>query len=212
MSGVAVFLTLVKGWLGEDLELFYEEMKSYLLSHPQLRYTEEKLIQYKTRLGWLGKYFKTNPAKIAIVTSSIEYEANIVLREVFDIIRKEIMRWPISKERKKWLIGKFGSYNNIYDVVITASDSSEIRLKPHRDLYSIALHQLGIAKEKFCNVIGLEDSESGTISIRAAGIGLCVALPFAGTQRHNLSAASFILQGGLPEAILVHNLFLSPSP
>ena len=55
-------------------------------------------------------------------------------------------------------------------------------------------------------------SESGTIAIRAAGIGLCVAIPFAGTQRHDLSAASFILQGGLPEAILIHNLFLSPSP
>lgn len=69
---------------------------------------------------------------------------------------------------------------------------------------------MGIPKTQFGNVIGFEDSESGTIAIRAAGIGLCVAVPFPDTRGHDLSAASFVLHGGLPEVILVHNVFVLP--
>ena len=92
--------------------------------------------------------------------------------------------------------------------MITASDSNEIRLKPHRDLYSIALHKLGVPKNKFKHVIGFEDSESGSIAIRAAGIGLSVAVPFAQTSGHNMNTAAYICKNGLPEVILKHNLFL----
>ncbi|MCI0493445.1 hypothetical protein L0Z72_00430, partial [candidate division KSB1 bacterium] len=67
----------------------------------------------------------------------------------------------------------------------------------------------GIPKNKFSQVIGFEDSESGTISIRAAGIGLCVAVPFSDTQHHDLRAAAHILTGGLPETLIKHNLFMS---
>jgi beta-phosphoglucomutase-like phosphatase (HAD superfamily) len=94
--------------------------------------------------------------------------------------------------------------------MITASDSSEIRLKPHRDLYSIALHRIGLGPEEFDQVIGFEDSESGTIAIRAAGVGCCVAVPFAETAGHDLSAASHIAKGGVPEAMLLEQLFLRP--
>ncbi len=208
MPGVAIFLALVKGWLGEKLELFYEEMRDYLLSHPQLNYEKEELTPYRSRLASLGRHFQKNPAKVAVVTSSIEYEANIVLTEVFNIICRQIENWSIAEEDKRTLIDRFNDYHNVFDSFVTASDSSEIRLKPHRDLYSIALHQMGIPKGEFNNVIGFEDSESGTIAIRAAGIGLCVAVPFADTRGHDLSAASFILHGGLPEAILAHNVFV----
>jgi len=207
MPAVAIFLALVKGWLGEKLALFYEEMRDYLVSHPQLNYEKEELAPYRSRLVSLGRHFQKNPAKIAVVTSSIEYEANIVLTEVFNVICRQIESWPIAEEDKRALIDRFDNYHNVFDSFITASDSSEIRLKPHRDLYSIALHQMGIPKTQFGNVIGFEDSESGTIAIRAAGIGLCVAVPFADTRGHDLSAASFILHGGLPEAILAHNVF-----
>jgi len=210
MSEVAIFLALVKGWLGEKLELFYEEMRDYLLSHPQLNYKKEELASYRLRLASLGRRFQKNPAKIAVVTSSIEYEANIVLTEVFNVIRRQIENWPVADENKIALIDRFDNYHNVFDSFITASDSSEIRLKPHRDLYSIALHQMGISKSQFDSVIGFEDSESGTIAIRAAGIGLCVAVPFADTRGHDLSAASFILHGGLPEVILAHNVFVLP--
>ena len=55
-----------------------------------------------------------------------------------------------------------------------------------------------------------EDSESGTIAIRAAGIGVCVAVPFADTTGHDLTAATYILHGQLPETILAYNCFLDP--
>lgn len=208
MPGVAVFLSLIKGWLGEDAVLFYEELKNHLLKNPHLNYKEEKLEKSKPRLNMLGRYFQNHPLKVGLVTSSIAYEANIVLKEVFNVICKQIERWTVSDSRKKDLINKFSDCRNFYDGFITASDSSEIRLKPHRDLYGIALHTMGIQREDFEYVIGFEDSESGTISIRAAGIGLCVAVPFSDTAGHNLQAAAYILHGGLPETILIKNLFL----
>ena len=208
MPGVGMFLALIKGWLGEDLELFFEEMSEYLISHPKTEYKTDQLAAYRTRLAPLGKFFQEHPARVAVVTSSIEYEANIVLTEVFSVIRKQILNWPISEQKKAELLSRFQNPRSLYDGFVTASDSSEIRLKPHRDLYSIALHQLGITPAQFENVIGFEDSESGTIAIRAAGIGLCVAVPFADTQGHDLTAATHILQGGLPEAVLVHACFL----
>ncbi|RKY63240.1 MAG: hypothetical protein DRP99_04455, partial [Candidatus Latescibacterota bacterium] len=206
MPGVGMFLALIKGWLGEDLELFFEEMREHLIF--QAGYDAKRLDPYKGRLARLGRYFQKNPAKVAVVTSSIEYEANIVLNEVFDVIRKQISDWPLPEEKKEGLLSCFQDPRSLYDGIVTATDSSEIRLKPHRDLYSIALHRLGIPPGQFENVVGFEDSESGTIAIRAAGIGLCVAVPFTGTKGHDLSAASYVLHGGLPEAVLVHGCFL----
>ena len=69
-------------------------------------------------------------------------------------------------------------------------------------------YRLGIGKEDFDKVAGFEDSESGTVSIRAAGINLCVAVPFFGTEFHDLDAACHTLPAGLPEAMLEHRLFL----
>ena len=130
------------------------------------------------------------------------------MNELFKVISLEIDSWQIPSERKSFLKNKFSRYTNIYDAFITADNSSEIRLKPHRDLYSLALYQLGIPKNKFDQVIGLEDSESGVTAIRSAGIGICVAVPFAKTSGHDLSAATYVLQGGLPELLLYHNLFI----
>ena len=86
--------------------------------------------------------------------------------------------------------------------------SNKILLKPYRYFIIIALQNLHISKNDFINVIGLEDSESGTFAIRAAGIGCCVAVPFAQTSYHNFEAASLVSKGGLTELILTHNLFL----
>jgi len=208
MPGVAVFLSMIKGWLGEDAALFYDELKGHLLANHRVKYGEKELEKYRPRLKKLGGYFSKNPLRVAVVTSSISYEANIVLREVFNVVRKQIEEWPVTDEKKKKLIKRFQDFKIYYDGYITASDSSEIRLKPHRDLYSIALHMMGVKREDFDFVAGFEDSESGTVAIRAAGMGLCVAVPFSDTAGHNLDAAAYILHGGLPEAILVHNMFL----
>lgn len=209
MPGVAVFLATIKGWLGEEARLFYDQLAEILKRNPQVEFSNIQQDRGRERLKQIGKYFESHPAKAAIVTSSIAYEAKIVLTEVFKIINQQIREWDVSDKRRNDLSKKFSELHHVFDAIITASDSSEIRLKPHRDLYSLALHQLGISKKDYTRVVGFEDSESGLISIRAAGIGLCVAVPFADTQGHNLSYASHILKGGLPEALLKHDAFLS---
>jgi hypothetical protein len=209
MPAISIFLALVKGWLGEDIALFYDQLADQIMAKSR-KWKEAELLQYQPRLAKLGRYFSQHPTKVAVVTSSIAYEANIVLTEVFNIIREQIAAWPISDTKKKDLIHKFSDYRLVFNSYITASDSSEIRLKPHRDLYSIALHQMGIPKSEYQQVIGFEDSESGTIAIRAAGIGISVAVPFADTADHDLSAATYILHAQLPEAILAYNCFLDP--
>lgn len=202
LAGVGIFLALVKGLLGNEVV----KVTDLLIEH-YCRITNEtkeniNLRQINQKLLALSKKFESNPLKVAVVTSSIYYEANIVLTEVFNVLRDEVSSWDISKNRKKFIIEKFSNYKTFYDAFVTASDSNEIRLKPHRDLYSIALHHLGIESKDFDKVIGLEDSESGTIAIRSAGIGFCVAVPFVKSVGHNFEAASFVAKGGLPEVIL----------
>ncbi|MDZ7342056.1 MAG: hypothetical protein ONB27_11930 [candidate division KSB1 bacterium] len=203
MPGVGEFLALTKGWLGNEVISLAPQIIAQLhKTHPL---NAEGAIEH---LKKLAQRFQQQPLKIAVVTSSIRYEAEIVLTEVFRVLKQQVRNWPIEPATKAFIMEKFTDFRNVYNGFITASDSSEIRLKPHRDLYSIALHQLGIPKNQFSEVIGFEDSESGTIAIRAAGIGLCVAVPFSDTQHHDLRAAAYILSGGLPEALLKHHLFI----
>lgn len=206
MPGVAVFLAMIKGLLGEEIIKFIPNLIEDLKTKELF---DEKEVKHNSKyLIALSKKLEKKPLKIAIVTSSIFYEADIVLTELFKVVYQQVMDWNISLIRKKKILKMFNSYRKVYDGFVTASDSNEIRLKPHRDLYSIALHQLDISKIDFDKVIGLEDSESGTFAIRAAGIGLCVAVPFAQTAGHNLEAASHIAYGGLPEIMLKHILYL----
>ena len=204
MPGIAVFLAMVKGWLGKEIvHLLPDLLNAYVekIGPGEIKSITDDLLH-------LSLHFEGQPLKVAVVTSSIRYEANIVLQEVFRVIGNQVQEWPLADKRKKELVEKFNDLHHVYDGFITASDSSEIRLKPHRDLYSLALHQLGIPKEDFDKVIGFEDSESGTIAIRTAGIGLCIAVPFSETKHHNFEAASLVAQGGIPEVLIKHNLFL----
>ncbi len=207
MPGVELFLPLVKGWFGSDARYLDKEiLRSYEIK-AGISYPHVGSNNFAESLARLSTKFSVNPAKVAIVTSSIFYEADIVVSEVFKILTTRIEKMPLPESRLHFLLEKFCSYQNYYDSFVTASDSNEIRLKPHRDLYSIALHQLGVTKEQFDSVVGFEDSESGTIAIRAAGIGRCVAVPFAQTNGHNFLAASHICKGGLPEVVLTHSVF-----
>jgi len=210
MPGVAVFLAAVKGWLGEDLVAFGGDLAALLEQNPRVNITPEEIQRGTANLSPLGRYFESRPLKVAVVTSSIEYEARIVLREVFKVLHTQVAGWELSREKKELIGDRFSDYQKTYDAFITATDSSEMRLKPHPDLYSMALHRMGIDREDLDTVIGFEDSESGTRAIRAAGVGLCVALPFPFTSGHDLTAASHILEGGLPEAIIRQGLFLDP--
>jgi beta-phosphoglucomutase-like phosphatase (HAD superfamily) len=200
MPAVGIYLAIVKGLLGEDAAIFSDYLVRIITkNNSKMKLDAEKLSEH---LKMLGIHFLKNPLKIAVVTSSILYEADIVLREVFKAIQDEIKTWQLPSQRKRKLIKVFSDYKSFYDSVITANDSSEIRLKPHRDLYSMALYKLSIDKKDFNKVIGFEDSESGLIAMRAAGIGNCVAVPFAQTSGHNFKAASLIANNGVADILV----------
>jgi beta-phosphoglucomutase-like phosphatase (HAD superfamily) len=207
MPGVLFLLCLLKGWLGNEADNLTDRLIEEYRVKSGKTFDVTDPAEIKKRVKALSLYFEKHPAKIAIVTSSIFYEADIVMGEVFNVLTSQLDDLTISSARKELIRQKLSGYRNVYDVFITASDSTEIRLKPHRDLYCIALHQLNVPASDFKNVIGFEDSESGTIAIRAAGIGRCVAVPFAQTTGHNFDAAAVVCTGGVPEIVLTYNLF-----
>lgn len=206
-QGINILLPLVKGWLGADAALLAPALLEAYEKKAGRPFAGSKAEAVET-LARLGRHFEANPAKLALVTSSIFYEANIVIGEVFSLIAQWVRTTSLPKEKREFIAEQFADYHRIYETFVTASDAHETRLKPHRDLYSIALYQLGIAPEDFGLVAGFEDSTSGTVAIRAAGVGRCVAVPFAQTAGHNLKAASDICLGGIPEVILDHKLFI----
>ncbi len=208
MPGIEIFLPMIKGLITSNEDVFFDQLLVDYEIKSGKKLPEKNIDKARSAFKKLCNHFINNPLKVAVVTSSIFYEADIVLREVFKIILSKLDKMLPNDNENIKILSKFNDYRNYYDAVITASDSNEIRLKPHRDLYSIALYKLNVPREKFGQVVGFEDSESGTIAIRAAGIGLSIAVPFAETSRHNLKAATYICKGGLPEVILNHNLFL----
>ncbi len=209
MPGIGVFLALIKGWLGVDAAGCAEPLVAHLRRSGIM--SEMELGEPSTTLAQLGVYFEQHPVGVAIVTSSIAYEAKIVLGEVFRVLKNEVADWNIPEAKKQHIAAQFDDSSLYYDGFLTATDSCEIRLKPHRDLYSLALHQLGLHPDAFHTVVGFEDSESGTIAIRAAGIPICCALPFTMTQGHTFQAATHTCNGGIPEVILRHRVFLPQS-
>lgn len=209
MPGIEIFLPMIKGLITSNEDMYFDQLLIDYEIKSGKKFPDKNIDKARKSFYDLCKHFVKDPLKAAVVTSSIHYEADIVLREVFKIIYAKLDKMlPVSAE-KNLILNKFNDYRNYYDAIITASDSNEIRLKPHRDLYSIALYKLNVPREKFDQVVGFEDSESGTIAIRAAGIGLSIAVPFAETSGHNLKAATYVCKGGLPEVILKHNLFLN---
>lgn len=205
MPGILFFLALLKGWLGDEAGALVPHLLEEYEQKAGHVYTGSGLNDLRSRIERLSVIFGTAPAKLSIVTSSIFYEADIVMGEVFSVLSSQLEQLPLSGERKRMLAEKFRHYRNVYDAFITASDSTEIRLKPHRDLYSLALHRLDVPVGQFGSVIGFEDSESGTIAIRAAGIGRCIAVPFAQTKGHDFTAATLVCSGGIPEVVIEHN-------
>ena len=209
MPGIPILLPLLKGWLGSSVSLVAKELLEDYQQKTGREMSQNEQSDYLRQLAQLSLHFARYPVKIGLVTSSIHYEADIVIQEVFNVIRSFYDKSSLPESKKKKLLKHLSDYRKFYDAFVTASDSSEIRLKPHRDLYSIALHQLGLMPEQFDRVIGFEDSQSGTIAIRAAGIGCCVAVPFAQTSEHNFEAAVHVLKRGIPQALIEHKLFVN---
>lgn len=161
----------------------------------------------RTALESAARTFGRRPAKVALVTSSGYYEARTILTEVFRGLRMEVTKWPVPPAVQECLVEAFASPEGFYDALITADESHEIRLKPFRDLYSIAARALGLDREALRNTVGFEDTWAGVTAMRAAGVGIACAVPFEGSLSHDFSLASHLFPGGVPQAVLEHALF-----
>ena len=190
MPGYAVFVPLIKGWLGEDAGALYEPLREYLLSHAGDRFDVADLDRFRPRLSRLGRYFERHPARLGLVTASISYETHAVMKEVVRVMVEEVSGWPLSTERLELLAEKLSDYRAVFDAFVNASDAHEARLKPHRDLYSIALFRMSVPRAEYRYCVGIEDTEPGIVSLRAAGIGCAIALPNHDTNRQDYRAAT----------------------
>lgn len=202
LNGVGLLHALVQGWLGEDTAAV-AQWHSVKHQCPMTLTVEH--------LNKLGQYFEAHPTPVALVTSSTAFEAHVVLNEVFSGLIDEVAQWPLSEEKRACIQAGFKDHNTFYAAVITASDCHEIRLKPYRDLYNVGLHALGILPDEAINVVGFEDTESGVIALRAAGVGIPCAVPFEGTAGHDFQAASHIQAEGVLGAVLQQGLFMDES-
>jgi phosphoglycolate phosphatase-like HAD superfamily hydrolase len=108
------------------------------------------------KLQRIARKLSAHPVKTGVVTSSTRFEAEIVLKELFSQLRTEITTWKIPATEKRKYLQHFADPSDYFDVVVSANDSSETRLKPHRDLYTIALGKLGISENELDSVIGFE--------------------------------------------------------
>ncbi|MBI5863971.1 MAG: HAD-IA family hydrolase, partial [Planctomycetes bacterium] len=107
------------------------------------------------------------------------------------------------------ILANLGDRERVFDAFVTADDACEHRLKPHPDLYSLALHRMGIEPADFHRCVGVEDTEAGIVSLRAAGVGCAVALPNHDTRRQDFRAAAHIFEAGLPELLGKHHLLMN---
>ncbi len=208
MPGYDVFVPLIKGWLGREVDGLYEMLRDELLRNPMVAHSPAELDAVRPRLARLATRFRHEPAKLALVTASISYEARASMKEVMAVTAERVRAWPIPAAQRDRVAERLADHRLVFDGSVNASDACEHRLKPHRDLYSLALQQMSIPKEDYGCCVGLEDTEPGIIALRAAGIGCAVALPNRDTSRQNYSAATMVIKGGLPELILIHNLLL----
>ncbi|HNQ22921.1 MAG TPA: hypothetical protein PKK06_07495 [Phycisphaerae bacterium] len=209
MPGYDVFLPLVKGWLGADARALFEPLRAGLLASGcgpgdlrQLDAGEQSLVR-------LAQYFEQHPARVALVTASIGYEMHAVIKELLAVLVRRVAAWPVPPACRERVAASLADERLVYDALICASDACEPRLKPHPDLYSLALYELGVPRAAYTECIGLEDTEPGIIALRAAGIGCAVALPNRDTTGQNYTAAARVVRGGLPELMLIHNLLVA---
>lgn len=209
MPGYDVFLPLIKGWLNNEADALYEPLRAYLLERPELGYDAAELDNWRPRLATLARHFHQYPAKVALVTASISYEAETSMKEVLSIMARKVRAWPVSANCRESLVRHLDGFNDVFDAFVCASDACEHRLKPHPDLYSLALHEMSVPKDQYAHCVGLEDSEPGIIALRAAGVGCAVALPNRDTVGQDFTAATETVPGGLPELVLARNLLLS---
>lgn len=204
MPGYGIFIALIKGWLGREAGRLFPGLAGTIPA------AEKKSGDGRKRLAGLGLHFQSLPARFALVTASIGFEAQAVMKEVLRVVQEEVEDWNLTAEDRNRIQERFADPRSVFDGFSTASDSHEARLKPHPDLYTMALVQMSIPPEEYAFCVGIEDTEPGIVALRAAGFGKAVALVNRDTSGQDFSMASHVLHGGLPALILEENLFLRP--
>ena len=212
MPGYDVFLPLIKGWLGDEVDALYDQLRAELIEHAKTEYAPADLDAGRERLHKLAAYFRRHPVKVALVTASIAYETHASMKEVFRVMSGRIENWPMPAEFRDRLAAQLADHRTVFDGLVCAADACEQRLKPHPDLYSVSLFQMSVPVTDYGYCIGLEDTEPGIIALRTAGIACAVALPNHDTSRQDYQAATRVIHGGLPELLLIHNLLLAETP
>lgn len=199
LAGVGLALALCRGLLADHAQeaVAMAENLAGRAATPEER----------DRLAASAVAFRSEPVLVALVTSSGYYEARTVLMEVFRGLRMEVAHWPVDQALREKLAAAFDSPEHYYDAVITADESHEIRLKPFRDLYTIAARSLNLDAAALRNTVGFEDTWAGVTAMRSAGVGIPCAVPFEGSRSHDFSLASHVFEKGVPQAILEHAFF-----
>jgi beta-phosphoglucomutase-like phosphatase (HAD superfamily) len=208
MAGYDVFVPLIKGWLGSEAGGLHDLLRSQLDASTKGGNALADI--GRDGLVSLGARFARSPARIALVTASIAFETHTTMKEVCRVMSLRVADWPVPAGVRERVLAGLADYRAVFDGFICASDACEHRLKPHRDLYSLALAQMAVPRADYPNCVGLEDTEPGIISLRASGIGCAVALPNHDTSRQDYQAAALVVGHGLPEVILSNNCFLAP--
>lgn len=198
--GATIFHAIVKG-----VRLEMRPLADHLMGYLSDELPDDPV---KT-LERLSELFLNTSPRVAVVTSSTGPEADALLKAAFQHMQAEAEQWPVrdSMERDR-LRSQFAEPYSFYEAVFTASDVPEMRLKPHRDLYSLALAQLGIGPDQFHRVLVLEDSPVGVTAARAAGCPLVCAMPLPINRNQSFPHATHVVPGGLPELLLEHGGFL----
>ena len=138
----------------------------------------DKLIEPMPHLGEFLLWARELGVKLGVVTSSIQWELDIIMPEVF-----KSLGWD-------------PDYKAFYDAVISADAVGEPFLKPHPNLYILMAEMLDISSGEG---IVIEDSTAGIVAGRAAGFSVA-AVPHHHNEGHSFEMADLgIQQGGLKD-------------
>ncbi|MGB9626749.1 MAG: hypothetical protein ACPMAQ_17995, partial [Phycisphaerae bacterium] len=138
MPGYDVFVPLIKGWLGPEIDALYEPLRAEQRAQPGPTHSAAAPDTVRARLVRLAGHFRREPAKLGLVTASIAYETHAVMKEVVRVMAERIGNWPVPAACRDRILAHLADYRGVFDGFICASDACEPRLKPHRDLYSLA--------------------------------------------------------------------------
>ncbi len=203
LRGVTFFHVLVRG--GLDTAEIQPEFLSLTTDECQIWGGTGEIRQ---RLFALAAALQHAGPRFVLVTSSGRFETRIILKEVFRRMREEVNAWPLQAAVRERIAARLDDPWSFYDAVLTADDAYELRLKPHRDLYTLALEALHLTPSQRESTLALEDTEAGILAARAAGIPMAIAVPFMSFGQ-DFSAASFVADAGLPEVLCRRHLGIS---